>query len=236
MEPVDAMRTAHPYEDVDVIDARAPRFNQSVVASLCGIALLTGLWPLASVMGVQLVLGLLFGRRWCLPCVFYFEVIQRRFGEGEIEDARPPRFANILGASALVLATGLHVGGAHGAGWLLIGAVAFLAALAAATGLCVGCSLYRFRARLRGIRPGATQRIDLDDLGAAQSGGPLVVQFTHPLCTACRVVESRLRAEGNEVLKVDISERRELATKYHIAAVPAAFAVDADGTVVARVA
>jgi hypothetical protein len=34
--------TAHPYDDTDVIDARAPRFNQAVVGILAAIALLTG--------------------------------------------------------------------------------------------------------------------------------------------------------------------------------------------------
>ena len=53
----------------------------------------------------QLLVGLILGRRFCLPCVLYFKVVQPRFGEGKVEDARPPRFANLVGASVLSAAT-----------------------------------------------------------------------------------------------------------------------------------
>lgn len=228
-------RSADPYTDTDVIDARAPRFNQTVVALVCAAALLTGWWGLGAAMGLQLAIGLVLGRRWCLPCLFYFEVVQPRWGEGEIEDARPPRFANLLGAGVLLVATVFHLVGLHVAGRALTGIVTALAALAAATGLCVGCSFYRLWARARGIRPGATRTIDLAEIGAPATG-PVVVQFTHPLCTGCRAVEARLRAEGHDVVTVDVSRRRALAQKYSVTVVPAAFAVDAGGRVVARVA
>jgi len=227
--------TADPYRDTDVIDARAPRVNQTVVALACLGALTSGWWGIASVMGAQLILGLLLGRRWCLPCLLYFEVIQPRLGEGEIEDSRPPRFANVLGAAFLSGATLLHLAGLHLLGWSLVAVVGALAALAAATGLCVGCSLYKLNARLRGIRPGGVRSIDLVEVGAA-SMGPQVVQFTHPLCTECRELESRLRAEGRDIVTVDVSKRRELAHKYNISVVPAAFTVSGDGSVVSRLA
>jgi hypothetical protein len=232
---VENARSAHPYDDVDVIDARAPRFNQVVVALVCAAALATGWWGLASLIGLQLAVGLILGRRWCLPCVVYFEVVQPRFGEGEIEDARPPRFANLLGASALALATGLHLAGQRGPGWVIVALVAALAGLAALTGVCVGCNIYRLSARLRGIRPGASGMIDLDEVGAPRERS-LVVQFTHPLCTACRTVETRLRNEGHELVIVDISKQRALAHKYHVAAVPAAFSVGPDGRIISRLA
>ena len=56
--------TAHPYDDTDVIDARAPRFNQATIGLLSLLALLTGWWPLLTLLAVQLVLGLTLGRRW----------------------------------------------------------------------------------------------------------------------------------------------------------------------------
>src|SRR6266516_379920 len=79
-------RTAHPYDDTAVVDARAPRSLQGTVGVLAAVALLA----------LQLIAGLVLGRRWCLPCVFYFEVVQPRIGEGRVEDGRPPRFANML--------------------------------------------------------------------------------------------------------------------------------------------
>jgi hypothetical protein len=37
-------RLADPYRDLDVIDARAPRFNQAVVGLLSVLAVATGWW------------------------------------------------------------------------------------------------------------------------------------------------------------------------------------------------
>ena len=104
--------------------------------------------------------------------------------------------------------------------------------------MCAGCELYRLGARLRGIRERHIDRVDLGDLGevAAHAGGDLVVQFTHPLCSECRTTEQRLRAEGRQVVTVDVRERPELARKYGIALVPLAVAVAANGDVTARLA
>jgi Domain of unknown function (DUF4395)/Thioredoxin len=228
-------RLADPYTDVDVIDSRAPRLNQTVVALVCGLALLTGWWGLASAMGAQLLIGLVFGRRWCLSCLLYFEVIQPRLGEGAIEDARPPRFANILGATFLGAATVFQVAGAHIVGWVLVGSVGALATFAALTGICVGCNLYKVSARVRGIRPGTAGLIDLAELGAP-NGRSVVVEFTHPLCTECRDVERKLRDSGHELVLVDVSRRHELARKYNVSVVPTAFLVEGNGEVRTRLA
>lgn len=144
-------RTAHPYRDLDVIDARAPRFNQVVVGSVSLLAVITGWWPLVALLALQLAVGLRFGRQFCLPCLAYFELIQPRFGEGPLEDSRPPRFANKVG---LVFLTAASV--AYLAGFTLIGAalgwiVAGLALLAAVTGFCVGCWMYKVAAPFFGI-------------------------------------------------------------------------------------
>lgn len=226
-------RTADPYNETDVIDERAPRFNQIVVASVTLLALLTGAWPLVALMGLQLVVGLTFGRKFCLPCVFYFEVIQPRFGEGAIEDARPPRFANIVGAIFLGSATLSFVTGLTTIGWLLTAMVSALALLAATTGFCVGCEIYKVTSRLRGIKPNGLDRVDLAELGAGLEHG-VVVQFTHPLCTDCHEVERKLTAEGHRLVKVDVSKRPDLARKYHVAVVPTALSVSPDGAVLAR--
>ena len=232
---MDRPRTADPYRDLDVIDARAPRFNQIVVGSVSAIALLTGAWWLLGLLALQLVVGLTFGRRYCLPCVAYFELIQPRLGEGEIEDSRPPRFANIVGAVFLSSATFAFAAGLSAVGTVLGAMVAVLALLAATTGLCVGCEMYRIVAKVRGVHPGSPQRIDLQELGATPNG-QIVVQFTHPLCTGCRDVERELTEQGHSLVTVDISRRPELARKYHVAVVPTALAVGGDGRVLERLA
>jgi hypothetical protein len=146
----DRSRVADPYRDLDVIDSRAPRFNQATVGLVALLAAATGWWWLLALLALQLVVGLAFGRQYCLPCLLYFEVVQRIFGEGKLEDARPPRFANIVGAAVLGAASVAYIAGADAVGAALGGLVAALALLAAVTGFCAGCEAYKLGCLLRG--------------------------------------------------------------------------------------
>ncbi len=226
-------RAADPYRDLAVIDARAPRFNQAAIGLLALVAVATGAGWLLAVLALQLTVGLAFGRRYCLPCLFYFEVVQPRVGEGPLEDSRPPRFANRMGATFLWAAAAASAVGLDAAARVLGGAVAALALVAAATGFCAGCALYRVGARLRGVRRGAVDRIDLAELGV-EAGRSAVVQFTHPLCSDCHALARRLADEGRAPVLVDVSRRPDLAAKYGVAVVPLAFEVAPDGAVGAR--
>jgi hypothetical protein len=143
-------RAADPYRDTSVIDARAPRFNQAVIGIGSLIAITVGPWWLLTVLGLQLLIGLTLGRRWCLQCVAYFELIQPRFGEGPLEDARPPRFANLVGAVFLSAASLAFIAGSDTAGTVLGAIVAALALLASFTGFCTGCEVYKLGYRLIG--------------------------------------------------------------------------------------
>jgi hypothetical protein len=227
--------TAHPYKDTEVIDARAPRTNQAIVGVLSLVAVLTGWWGILAAVALQLAIGLTFGRRYCLPCLLYFELIQPRLGEGPIEDSRPPRFANMVGVGFLTAASVAYASGFVTAGQILGGIVAALALLAATTGLCVGCEMYRFAARLRGVRSKVIDTVDLIELGAVVEG-EVVVEFTHPLCTDCRQLERTLREEGRAVLTIDVSRRPEVARKYGVTVVPTAVLVGPDGVVRSRIA
>lgn len=235
MSPV--ARSADPYRDLDVIDARAPRFNQAAVGLGALIALLTGWWPVLAVLAVQLGVGLRFGRRYCLPCVAYFKFVQPRLGEGPIEDARPPRFANQVGFAVLSASTLAYLIGLAWLGSILGALVAVLALLAAATGFCAGCQVYRVAARLRGIQSRRLDRVDLVELGlTARPAGEIVVSFGHPLCTDCQTLEAEVRASGRPLVSIDVRSERGLARKYGVALVPTAVAVAPDGRVVARLA
>jgi len=143
---------ADPYRDLDVIDSRAPRFNQVVIGTLALVAVLAG-WPwLLGLLALQLVVGLTLGRRYCLPCLAYFELVQPGFGEGALEDARPPRFANMVGATVLTAAFLSYVFGLDVLGAVLGLLVAALALLAGATGFCAGCEAYKLGHLLTGRR------------------------------------------------------------------------------------
>ncbi|HWH45354.1 MAG TPA: DUF4395 family protein [Thermoleophilaceae bacterium] len=227
---------ADPYLDTDVIDSRAPRFNQAVIGSLALVAVAFGVEWLPAVLALQLAVGLTFGRRYCLPCFFYFEVVQPRMGEGRLEDARLPRFANIVGVAFLGGATLAFLAGAGTVGFALTGVVAALALLAASTGLCMGCEAYMWIARLRGlnVERHPADRFDPSDAGLS-GDGVRVVQFAGPYCLACREWEAALQDAGVDVAKIDITQAPEVAARYAVRHTPVVLAVDvARGQIVER--
>jgi hypothetical protein len=145
-----AARAADPYRDHDVIDSRAPRFNQAVVGILAAFAVATGWWWLLALLAAQLAVGLTFGRRFCLPCLAYFELVQPLVGEGPLEDSRPPRFANMVGVVFLGAAAVAYAAGYDALGIVLGALVSALALLASTTGFCAGCEAYKLGCRLTG--------------------------------------------------------------------------------------
>jgi Domain of unknown function (DUF4395) len=228
-------RSADPYRDTAVIDERAPRFNQTLV----GVVALAGVvfgWPLAwALMALQLLIGVSLGRRFCLACLAYFELVQPRIGEGRLEDSRAPRLANMMGIVFLGSAALAWWAGAETLGAVLGALVATLALLAASTGFCAGCEIYRLRARLRGISPRHHDRIDPGDLTPGL-GPRTLVQFTHPLCTDCRELAGSLAGGGDPLIELDVRERPDLAHKYGVTIVPTVVAVGPDGGVLERLA
>jgi hypothetical protein len=141
---------AHPYRDTDVIDSRAPRFNQAVIGVVAVLAVATGWWWLLAALAANLALGLTFGRRFCVTCVAYFALVQPLVGEGQLEDSRPPRVANMIGFAFLATSSVAYRLDADLVGAVLGSIVAALALLAAVTGFCTGCEAYKLACRLTG--------------------------------------------------------------------------------------
>lgn len=143
--------TAHSLHGVPAaIDPRGPRTNQAVLAAGLAIGFIAGWWPVAPVFAIVLGIGVAFGPRWGPVLIAYRHVLAPRLGPpSELEDPRPPRFAAAVGVVFLVAATAAFVLGASILGWALALMVAGLAALAATTGVCVGCEMYVMAARLR---------------------------------------------------------------------------------------
>jgi hypothetical protein len=226
---------ADPWWDTDVIDERAPRFNQAAVGIVALLGAVFG-WPLAwLLMGVQLLIGLTLGRQFCLTCLAYFKLVQPRFGEGGLEDSRPPRLANAMGFTFLTAASLCWWAGSPPAGTAIALMVAVLALVAATTGFCAGCEIYRLTARLRGISARHHDRLDPADLDGVQ-GRRAFVEFTHPLCAECGEWQRRLARQDVPLVTLDVRERPDLARKYGIAIVPSVFEVAADGSVLNRLA
>lgn len=136
--------------DIQMVDPRQPRFGQAIT----GAALLTGFvaaWtPVVPILALVLGAAALGGGR-ANPYAYLFRLARVVLPIGpprELEEAWPPRFANMVGFVFLGTATALMAGGVPGAAWALALIVSALALLAAATGLCVGCEVYVAARRL----------------------------------------------------------------------------------------
>lgn len=133
------------------IDPRGPRTNQAVLAVAVLAGFLVDWRPVVPIFAVVLLLGAAFGPRYGPVLRFYADVVKPRLGPpAELEDPRPPRFAAAVGVAFLVAASLSFLAGAPGLAWSLALVVAALAGLAAVTGICVGCEVYLWMARLRG--------------------------------------------------------------------------------------
>jgi len=120
--------------DAPQIDPRSPRLGAWVTTVVLSVVLLTGSVALLAAQAVVFALGAAgrspYGPLWKRL---------RRTPPTDLEDARPPRFAQVVGlAFALV--------GLLGAGTVLFPTAVALALAAAllnaAFGVCLGCELY----------------------------------------------------------------------------------------------
>jgi len=134
------------------IDPRGPRFNQGAITVLLLAGFLLDWRPIAAIIGLVLLFGAAFGPRYGPFLRLYADVVKPRLSPPvELEDPRPPRFAASVGVAFLLGATVSFAAGHPAAGWTLALIVAALAGLAATTGVCVGCEVYLFIARRRGV-------------------------------------------------------------------------------------
>ena len=134
------------------IDPRAPRFNQAVLT----VALLAGfvadLPIVVPVFAAMLFLGAAFGPQYGPFLRVYAQFVKPHLDPpAHLEDPRPPRFAATVGVCFLSAATLAFLAGVPGLAWSLALVVAALAGLAATTGICVGCEMWLFVARRRGV-------------------------------------------------------------------------------------
>ena len=134
------------------IDPRGPRFNQAVLTLGLLAGFVSDRKPVVPFFAVVLLLGAAFGARYGPFLRLYVEVIKPRLAPpAELEDPRPPRFASTVGVIFLTAATVAFGAGASTLGWALALVVAVLAGLSATTGICVGCEMWLFVARRRGV-------------------------------------------------------------------------------------
>lgn len=129
------------------IDPRGHRFGGALSAVLLGVAFIASAPWLVAAVALALWVSALFGTRYSIlgrPWPF----VRRTLGLGApsaLEGEYPPRFAQAFGAVVLTVSVLLFAAGVWLAAWLLVGAVAALQIVLAATGYCVGCRLYFLR-------------------------------------------------------------------------------------------
>jgi hypothetical protein len=142
------------------IDPRGQRFAASLTVVLLAVALVAAPSALSiGLLTLQLVVfavGAAVGPA-STPYAWVFRTFVRpRLGPpAELEDAAPPRFAQLVGLGFAVVAV---IG--YAAGLELLGAIAAGMALAAAFlnaafGFCLGCEMYLLITRARGRTAGA---------------------------------------------------------------------------------
>lgn len=148
MNPASATATAHEapeeFHPSPVVDPRGVRFGQTLTATglLAGIAI--GRPEPVYLVAVALVTAVATGWRVDVWAALYQTLVAPWVGPtAEGEPAAPHRFAKLLGATGSAIASVLLVAGFDVAGFVVAGAVAAAAGLAAVTGICLGCRLYR---------------------------------------------------------------------------------------------
>ncbi len=130
-----------------MIDPRGPRFAAWITTFVLAAVLLTGSAALLAAQAVVFVLGAT-GHN---PYALFWKRFLKRTPPTELEDARPPRFAQLVGLAFAVLGVVALAAGATTVGLVATGAALAAALLNAAFGICLGCELYLIIRRTKGV-------------------------------------------------------------------------------------
>jgi hypothetical protein len=129
-----------------MIDPRGHRFGAGVSAVGLIVALVTGTPWLVALALLSIATSATFGLRYSIYGIVWRRIVAiAGLGKVEPEHEYPPRFAQVLGSTALTLALVAFALGATTIGWVLTLAVAGLQSVLAITGYCLGCRLYFLR-------------------------------------------------------------------------------------------
>ena len=135
------------------IDPRGPQFGAAITSVILAAVLLTPTPVAIALLAFQTVLfGLGVTRgvgRTPYSWLFRTFVRPRLAAPKDLEDPRPPRFAQAVGLSFAGLALIAYALGAVVVGQVLVGFALAAAFLNAAFAFCLGCEMYLAAARLR---------------------------------------------------------------------------------------
>lgn len=129
-----------------MIDARGHRFGAGVSAAILAVALASQQTWLVLLVALSIGVSAAFGMRYSVYGMVWRRLVRMaRLGPVEPEHEYPPRFAQVLGTTALTIGLLAFALDVPAVGWLMAVGVASLQTLLAATGYCLGCRLYFLR-------------------------------------------------------------------------------------------
>ena len=139
------------------VDPRGLRFAAGVTSVLLALTLVTGnAWPLA-VQTAVFATSVAFGVQASPYSLVFRRLIRPRLGPpAELEDAAPPRFAQLVGLVFAVAGLTGYLTGATVLGVVATSLALVAAFVNAAVGLCLGCEAYLLIKRITTTRTPAT--------------------------------------------------------------------------------
>lgn len=132
------------------VDPRGLRFAAGVTTVVLALTLvLNSVWPLA-IQAVVFAISVAFGVQASPYGQIFKRLIRPRLGRAkELEDAAPPRFAQLVGLVFAVVGLIGYLAGAEVLGVVATGFALVAAFVNAAVGLCLGCEAYLLIQRIR---------------------------------------------------------------------------------------
>jgi hypothetical protein len=132
------------------VDPRGLRFAAGVTTVVLALTLvLNNAWPLA-IQAVVFAISVAFGVQASPYGQFFKRLIRPRLGPPkELEDAAPPRFAQLVGLVFAVIGLIGYLAGVEVLGVVATGFALVAAFVNAAVGLCLGCEAYLLIQRIR---------------------------------------------------------------------------------------
>lgn len=135
------------------IDPRGPRFGALLTMVMFAVTLITGSYWVLAVQAVVFAAGTFLGLTRSPYGLLYKWLVRPRLGPpAELEDSRPPRFAQALGLVISIIGIIGYATGVTPLGMAAAAAGLVAAVLNGVFGLCLGCEMYVLIRRARPAR------------------------------------------------------------------------------------
>ena len=143
------------------IDPRGPRFAASVTSVVLAGVLIAGPelgLALLALQTIAFAAGALLGLRFQPYGVLFRHLIRPRLAPpAELEDERPPRFAQAVGLSFALTAIAGSLAQLEPLFYVAVGFALAAALLNAVFDFCLGCEMYLFARRVPGLFAGSSR-------------------------------------------------------------------------------